>query len=258
MAEPALAYSPPPCPALDAILADDEYSLPSSDGVPLADGRVQQGPLTYSREMIRFHLRDRSDRMAVEGDMFVYYVGQDDNGRPTRNVVAPDVFVVAGVPDRPDRNSYVLWREPQARLQFVLEIASKSTAARDHGEKRAIYASLGVCEYFLYDPPGRRRRARVLGLRLNKGYEEIETERLPNGAVGVRSGTVGLVAYVNRNGDLRWFDPVAGEDIDNLVETKERLFATENERDAIASRLVAADARIAELEALLGRRSGKD
>ena len=31
MAEPALAYpqTPPPCPALDAILAHDEYSLPA-------------------------------------------------------------------------------------------------------------------------------------------------------------------------------------------------------------------------------------
>ena len=58
MAEPALAYlpDPVPCPALAAKLAEDEHTLPETDGLPLADGRVQQGPLTYSRDALRYHL----------------------------------------------------------------------------------------------------------------------------------------------------------------------------------------------------------
>lgn len=68
MAEPALAYpqTPPPCPALDAILAQDEYSLPETDGLPLADGRVQQIPLNYSRDALRYRLRHLNDHVAVE------------------------------------------------------------------------------------------------------------------------------------------------------------------------------------------------
>ena len=124
MAEPALAYSPPPCPALDAILALDEDSLPYTDDTPMPDGRIQQGPLDYSREGIRYHLRDKRDQVAVDSDMFVYYIGRDKRGQPTRASVAPDVFVVLGVPDRPDRKSYVLWKEPDAKIRFVLEIAS--------------------------------------------------------------------------------------------------------------------------------------
>ena len=247
-----LAYSPAPCPALDAILADDEHSLPESDGQPLADGRVQQGPLDYSRAALRFHLREHSAHMAVEGDMFVYYVGRDQRGRPKRASVVPDVFVVVGVPDRPDRLSYVLWREPDADLRFVLEIASKSTRGQDHGSKRSLYASLGVREYFIYDPPSRRREARILGLRLQDGrYVEMTTELLPNGARGVRSETVGLVAYVNAEGDLRWFDPEAGRDLDNFVESNERALAATRDRDAVAAERDAVAAERDELRAQL-------
>lgn len=270
MAEPGgvvtatlLAYSPAPCPALDAILADDEHSLPSSNGQPLPDGRVQQSPVDYSRAALRFHLREKNAHMAVEGDMFIYYVGRDERGRPKRGSVAPDVFVVVGVPDRADRNSYVLWREPDADLRFVLEIASKSTRAQDHGAKRSVYASLAVREYFIYDPPRRRRQARILGLGLNDGrYEEMSTELLPNGAQGVRSDTVGLVAYVNDDGDLRWFDPVAGRDLETYVESSLRAIAAVKDRDEAYAQRDAAEAernalraQLAEAEAELRRRT---
>ena len=260
MAEPALAYpTPPPCPALDAILAQDELSLPETDGLPLPDGKVQRGPLSYSVNALARRLRHLNDRVAVEGDMFVYYVGQGPDGRPKVASVAPDVFVVFGVPDRSDRRSYVLWNEPQAEVRFVLEIASPSTRRRDHTEKRFVYASLGVAEYFLYDPPGRRRKARILGLRLRGfDYEEMATETLPNGCVGVRSQTIGFVAYVSSSGELRWFDPVAGVDLRTYDEAEdaagERAEAA-RERDEAARRLDLANARIAELEAQI-RSSG--
>ena len=265
MAEPALAYSTPPaCPALDAILAQDEYSLPETDGLPLPDGKVQQGPLGYSRYALRRRMRHLNDRVAVEGDMFIYYIGEDPDGRPTVASVSPDVFVVFGVPERPDRRSYVLWNEPKADVRFVLEIASPSTRRHDHTEKRFVYASLGVAEYFLYDPPGRRRKARILGLRLcGFDYEEMATEKLPNGCVGVRSETIGFVAYVTGSGELRWFDPVAGEDLRTYDEAeeerdeaaKERDEAARErdeaarERDEAARQLDLANSRIAELEA---------
>ena len=260
MVEPALAYlpDPTPCPALDAILAQDEYTLPETDGLPLADGRVQQGPLSYSRDALRYHLRHLNDRVAVEGDMFVYYIGRDADGEPKIASVSPDIFVVFGVPDRPDRNSYVLWHEPDADIRFVLEIASPSTRRRDHTVKRGIYASLGVAEYFLYDPPTRSRFPRILGLRLRAGeYRDMPYEQLPNGSVGVRSEATGLVAYVNGDGDLRWFDPVADEDLHGYVE-KANLHKEEQKRRREAERQRdQANARLAELEGKL-REAGGD
>ncbi|MCY3621348.1 MAG: Uma2 family endonuclease [Gammaproteobacteria bacterium] len=246
MAEPALAYlpDPAPCPALDAILAEDEHTLPETDGLPLADGRVQQGPLTYSRDALRYHLRHLNDRVAVEGDMFIYYVGRDTNGGPTLASVSPDIFVVYGVADRPDRNSYVLWNEPDADIRFVLEIASPSTRRRDHTVKREVYASLGVAEYFLYDPPTRTRDARILGLRLRVGeYEDIPDEELPNGNSGVRSDSTGLVAYVDVEGQLKWFDPASGQDLRSY--------------DEVQNEVRAAKTQIAELEARIRSLSGE-
>ena len=261
MAEPALAYlpSPAPCPALDAILALDEYSLPASDDQPLPDGRIQQGPLGYSRDAIRYRLRELRHRVAVEGDMFIYYIGRDANGGPALASVSPDIFVVFGVPDRPDRNSYVLWNEAEADIRFVLEIASPSTRRRDHTVKREIYASLDVTEYFLYDPPGPRRIARILGLKLRDGaYEDLPVEVLPNGTTGVRSETTGLVAYVGGDGELRWFDPAAGEDLRTYDESERQLDTAERQLDATARQLDATKTRVAELEAQVRKLTGED
>ena len=241
MAEPALAYDAPPCPALDAILALDEDSLPHTDDTPMPDVRAQAGPLNYSRDCIRRHLRPLRDHVSVDGDMFVYYIGRDEKGQPARASVAPDVFVVFGVPDRADRRIYRLW-VPGAELRFVLEIASVSTREKDHTTKRAVYASLGVREYFLYDPPDERQRPALLGLRLRgDAYERIPTETLPDGSQGVRSEVVGLVARVDAQGALRWFDPAAGLELNTYDEA-------EDAREA-------AEARVAELEALLRAKS---
>ena len=238
----ALAHpAPQPGPALDAVLAWNEQTLPSSDGQPLPDGRVQQGPLGYTRDSLRLHFSDRRDRMAVDGDMFVYYIGVDKQGEEVKASVAPDVFVVFGVPDRPDRDSYVLFHEPDADLRFVLEIASKSTRRRDHGRKKDVYASLGVREYFLFDPPTPRRQAGVVGLTLcGEEYASMDQEVLPNGHRGVRSEVLGLAAYAS-DGELRWFDPATGRDLlDYAGQNRERL---EAEASAAAAKVEATDAK---------------
>ena len=282
MAEPALAYSPPPCPALNAILALDEDTLPCTDDQPMPDARAQEGPLGYSRDVIRFHLQHMRDRVAVDADMFVHYISREKDGQPVRAVVAPDVFVVFGVPDRLDRKSYVLWREPNAEIRFVLEIASASTRRRDHTVKRDVYASLGVREYFLFDPPERNRPARLMGLKLRDGnYREISAEVLPGNRPGIRSEVVGLVAHVDEDGNLRWFNPAEGVDLNNYVEAEggrrqeaegrrqeraARQRAEERQRQESAARQRAeerqrqeaaarrrAEARVAELEAELRR-----
>ena len=254
MAEPALAYPPRPCPALDAILALHEDSLPGEDGQPMPDVDEQERPLNYSRYAIRRHLRGVADDVAVYGDMFVYYIGRDEMGEPVRRSVAPDVFAVFGTPYRLNRRSYVLWDEPEADIRFVLEIASSSTRGHDHGAKRDIYASLGVREYFLFDPPGRRSAA-LVGLRLHDGvYREIAPSALPDGRPGVRSDVVGLVGYVADGGRLRWFDPAAGEDLREFDEHADVADAYARRAEAVERRAEAAERRVAELEALLRNR----
>ena len=203
MAEPALS---PPMPSgsacdprwradLEALLALDERSLPSSDGLPMSDSDTQRPFLTYSLDAIKLLFADRPD-IYVSGDLLVYYIGSNEFGKPVRGQVGPDVLAVIGVEDRP-RDSYVMWREGPPP-SFVMEIASNRTWKRDRNEKRAIYQAMGVKEYFLYDPRQNYRPPRLLGLRLYRGtYREIPSSRMPNDENGVESATLGLYAHVD-------------------------------------------------------------
>ena len=117
---------------------------PDTDGLPVAESDFQLGPLMYAIEALRASFQEHDD-VYVAGELFLYY----EEGTPSA-VVAPDVFVVLGVPN-PLRSSYLLGREPKAP-DFVLEITSQSTRTQDQGTKRERYALLGVREYFQYDP----------------------------------------------------------------------------------------------------------
>ena len=174
------------------------------------------------------------------------------------------MFAVFGTPYRMNRWSYVLWDEPEADMRFVLEIASSSTHAHDHGAKRDIYASLGVREYFLYDPPCDRRPAAFMGLRLRDGvYREIPPRALSDGRPGVPSDVLGLVGHVGEGGRLRWFDPATGENLRDFDEHADLADATgqwadaleqcedatERWADAVEQRADAAERRVAEQRA---------
>ena len=139
---------------------------------------------------------------------------------PHRKAVArdrePDVLVAFGVGSH-RRRSYAIWQEGKPP-EFVMEIASVSTWRRDRDEKPAIYESLGVREYFLYDPVGGRLEPRLQGHVLRDGrYRPLRPERLPNGERGLRSETLGLWAYLQGPEQaLRWHDPVTGKDLRGL------------------------------------------
>lgn len=75
-------------------------------------------------------------------------------------------------------------------------------------------------------------------------------ENLPNGHSGVRSDATGLVAYVDAEGQLKWFDPVSGQDLRSYDEVQNQVNKSESQLDA-------AKARIAELEARIQRLSGE-
>ena len=127
--------------------------------------------------------------------------------------------------------------------------------------KRDVYASLGVWEYFLFDPPEPRRPARLTGLRLGNGsYHEIPTKVLPDNRRGIPSEVVGLAAHVD-DGNLRWFDPLTGVDLLTYDEAEDRREAAELKTRSTARSLEAeaqarhmAEARVAELEARLRER----
>ena len=65
------------------------------------------------------------------------------------DVLQPDVvFFDAG------RHQVIdLWRPVRVVPNLVVEVLSRSTAARDRGRKREVFARYGVPEYWIVDPP---------------------------------------------------------------------------------------------------------
>ena len=214
---------------------------PSSDGKPMTESEAQFVPLTYAALALRAHFEQRDD-VYVGANMFLYY--EENNPRAA---VAPDVFVVVGAPKRV-RDTYLLWNEPKGP-DFVLEITSRCTRREDQGRKKRVYASLGVGEYFLFDPTGDYLQPRLQGFVLRQGrYERLPTARLPHGEPSLVSEAVGLHLRI-RGEELRLYDPDKGRDLFYYSEWA-KAHAREKDRTAKAEATrKAAEARAAKAEA---------
>ena len=214
------------------ILAPVALEYPSSDAEPLAENDAQLVAILYAIMALKVYFEPRGD-VYVSGDLLIYY----EEGNP-RVSVAPDVFVVFGVADRV-RMNYKLWEEGVAPA-FVLEVASRSTWREDLGQKRGVYARLGVKEYWQYDPTGEYFSPVLQGLRLAGGaYERQPAMESLDGTLSLRSETLALELRA-KGGEMRFHDPVTGRSLPSY-----------SELDAARQ---AAEARVAELEALLRER----
>ena len=217
---------------------------PSSDGKPVAETDLHYDRLADVAAMLKQRYASRED-VYVGVNMLVYDV---PNRNKRKNRLAPDVFVVFGVPNH-RRDVFKLWEErPPA---FVLEITSKGTRNRDTVDKRRRYAAWGVEEYFLYDPRAEYLSPPLQGLSLvGHEYREMPERALPNGARGYRSETLGLHLWL-RDGELRLTDPATGADLLTPAEQAGRADTEAARADAEAQARARAEARIQELEARL-------
>ena len=216
---------------------------PSSDGNPMADSDVQRNAIIYGIGALQVCFGKRRD-VYVSGDLLMYY----EEGNP-RASVAPDVFVVFGVEDR-EREIYKLWEEGEVPA-FVLEVASRNTWREDSGPKRGLYARLGVREYWQYDPSGRYLSPQLQGFRLaGEVYERWPAAESMDGTLTLRSETLGLDLRV-KGTHMRFHDPATGQDLPTYreVHAAREAAAAQAEQEVAARR--AAEARVAELEALL-------
>ena len=242
------------------VTAPAAVDYPSSDGQPMAESEFQLIPLIDAIAALRSHYAHREDVYAV-GNMFLYY----EEGNP-RAVVAPDAFVVVGAPKH-IRHSYKLWEEPKAP-DFVLEVTSRSTRTQDLGRKRELYASLGVGEYWMFDPTGDYLAPRLQGFRLHGGdYRPLPSVTLVDGGLSLHSEALGLAVRLEAGERLRFHDPATGQDLLSYEEAQVRVHeaqvrireehtahqATKARLEEEAAARRAAEARIAELEAHLER-----
>lgn len=135
-----------------------EIHYPESDGKPMAETDWHWDATVELTMMLKARYADAPD-VYVASDLLIYY----QDGDP-RAAVAPDVFVIFGVPKGP-RRIYKLWEE-HAAPAVVFELTSRKTRREDLVTKRAQYARLGVAEYFLFDPEADSLQPPLQGLRL--------------------------------------------------------------------------------------------
>jgi Uma2 family endonuclease len=216
------------------VTATQPITYPETDGKPMGETDVHIDALIYLREALKDYFRD-TPQVYVTGNMLFYY----EEGNPAA-CVAPDVFVVQGVAKQ-ERRIYKLWEEGQPPA-VVFEITSRSTRLEDQGTKRALYAILGVKEYFLYDPLGEYLRPPLQGYRLQDGeYERMLLQSPDHLASQVLDLELQLV-----DGRLYLVRPTSGEQLLSPAEAQVARRAAEARAAQEAVARQAAEARAAQ------------
>ena len=147
---------------------------------------------------------------------------------------------------------------------FVLEIASPSTAHRDYNDyrgKRRQYAEFGIPEYWRYDSSGGGYYpAALAGDRLGDGvYQPMEIHGTREEGYWGRSEVLNLYLCWE-GGELRFWDPVSQRYLRTHDEEAEARIAAESQLNAERLSRIDAEAdyqaRIRQLEEELHRRDG--
>ena len=195
---------------------------------------------------LRNHFRDRED-VLVAMELAVYY----QRGDRTR-WLQPDVQVVFGVRRGGNRSTFRIWQEGKAP-DFVLEVASPSTAENDAWHKAREYVSIGVREYWRLDPEGSLMRTALEGYEVKSGrYGPLEFVERPGRGKYLRSRVLGLDLRTQRSNGATvvvFADPLTGEEFDGSIEKAEQgRQIAEQRASAAASRAAAAEDRAAAAE----------
>ncbi len=221
----------PPAPSLVSPPPPVDY--PETDGEPLGETGIHVLATLGLFGALKVFFSTHPD-VYVAADMFLYY----QEGNPKART-APDVMVIKGVPNR-ERRIFKLWEEGVPPCT-VFEVISRTTWREDTITKTALYARLGVHEYFLFDPDADLLEEQLIGYRLDEG---VYLPMLPEADGTLASAELGLRFRVE-GFLLRVLDPATGQVIPTLQEAIRRA-------EAEAARAEAAEAEVARLKALLG------
>jgi Uma2 family endonuclease len=214
---------------------------PTADGRPIAESDWHRELLCGLIDTLRRHFA-AEPLVYVSGALLVYY----EEGKRRRRV-APDVFVIKGVPKH-DRPNFLRWLERRGP-QLVIELTSLRTRREDFETKLPLYRDvLKVRELFIYDPLRDYLDPPLQGYRLRQGrYRRISpyTGRLPSRELGLD--------LVPDGWRLRLQDPRTGR---LLLSTLDRLAETEAEEPA-ERRLRQLEAEVAYLRRQIAELQGR-
>ena len=199
---------------------------------------------TGNSRYLAIHLGN-PDTTLVEADRWIIAHPSDDRTRARR----PDLLIAFDVDpaDYEASNGYVV-SEQGKPPDFVLEVASESTAETDVRAKRDEYAVLGILEYWRFDKTGEFHGLRLAGDRLVDGaYQPIPIDELDDRSLEGYSAVLNLNLRWE-NGRLGWYDPETGRHIPTYEDEHEARVTAEARADSEHAARVAAEARIRELE----------
>ena len=217
------------------------------DPEPVEDGMQQAIPLFDIVTLLHKRYADRSD-VYVGGGGFLMYDEQDANKR-----IAPDCYIAFDVDEehiRKEMANFWVWRIGKLP-DFVMEMASKSTAANDLGHKRDLYAELEIPEYWRLDHTGGELYGQpLIGERLVDGaYEPYEVHAAPDGSVTSYSPALDLIFSWNEISGFDLLDPLTLLSINQIVPERAARLVAEAQVDTAEARADAAEARADTAEA---------
>ncbi len=237
-------------PATPASLSAGRFRLPDiperePDEVTQFDQLFKTG-LSYA---LAVHLGN-PDTTLVEADRWI--IAEPGTFRELARY--PDLMVSFGAdPAIYKANNGYIVSEQGKPPDFVLEVASVSTANIDTGAKREDYARLGILEYWRFDETGQHHGARLAGERLENGvYVPMPIDELAEDVLQGYSPALNLHLRWER-GDLGWYDPATGRHITTFDMERARADNAEARADNERAARLRAEERIRQLEARLAQ-----
>ena len=213
------------------------------------DAMEQNQEMVELRGLLAARFTDFNHRPDVflDNETFICYEPSDRNVR-----VSPDLYLAFGVDAAAIRRRRIYLPDEAGKPpDWALEIASGSTAWADVNRKPGIYATVGIAEYWRFDPGGRYHGAPLWGGRLvNGAYEPIPLTTAPDGVLKGYSAVLG-VSICWDEGWPRLYDPATGKYDSNWRQVAAERDAAAAERDAaeeawateVAARTIAEAAR---------------
>ncbi len=206
---------------------------PDEDGRFMGETDYHTKALIWLRQALEDFFVGRQD--VYVGSNLIYYWQEGDAGKRRD----PDGLVAKGVRGSHPRRAYRLWEEKVKPCAFF-EIASRRTWRVDLNVKPGLYASLGVKEYFLFDPEGGYLDPVLQGFRSVKGLARPLKPAADGSLVSKQLG----LRLVPEGDLLRLYDLATGQPI----LTRDEQAAREHERAAQEAERAAQEAERAERE----------
>ena len=191
-----------------------------------------------------------SETTLVTADRYIVASPEQDKSRARR----PDLLIAFNVrpEDYRQSNGYIS-SEQGKPPDFVMEVASATTAEADTGEKRDYYASMGIPEYWRFDETGQYHGQRLAGDRLvGDSYVPIVIEEVESAVLEGFSEVLNLRIRWD-HGQLLWIDPATNAPVPRHHQTIQRAERAEAERDRERARAEQAEERSRQLEEELRR-----